>query len=294
MSKTDIERIKEFYKDYKTVNNSPHITFFAKTDYVAVSIYTTGKVMFQGDDAEDEYNMWLTMLNYHATESKKTPPDFKDYFYPSIGSDEVGTGDFFGPITVCAYHLSQQDVSAFKQLNIRDSKNLSDEQILIIGDAIKDIGTFSLLTLHNDKYNQLVNKGFNMNKIKAYLHNKAILNLLKKINGSPEVIMDQFTPEKKYFQYLNTERQVYRNITFLTKAESRYASVALASILARYAFLKHFDHLSTQVGVTLPKGAGAKVDDIAASLIKEHGEAYLENIAKLNFKTLDKAKKLVK
>lgn len=294
MSKTDIARIKQFYQDYEVENNSPHIVFFAKTEYVAVSIYTTGKVMFQGEDAEDEYNMWLTILNYPAAESASKKPDFKDYFYPSIGSDEVGTGDFFGPITVCAFHLNQSDIEVYKQLNIRDSKNVSDEQILIIGEAIKDMGTFSLLTLHNDKYNQLVKKGFNMNKIKAYLHNKAILNLLQKIHGSPEVIIDQFTPEKKYFQYLNTEQRVYRNITFLTKAESRYASVALASILARYAFLKHFDHLSDQVGVTLPKGAGAKVDDIAASLIKKHGEAYLENIAKTHFTTFDKAKKLAK
>ncbi|MCF7925311.1 MAG: ribonuclease HIII [Candidatus Izimaplasma sp.] len=294
LSDSEINRIETFYQDFKVANNNTYIRFFAKTEYITVTVYSTNKVMFQGEDAKEEYDMWVNMLAYHEESTKTKTPNFKDYFYPSIGSDEVGTGDFFGPIIVCAYHLKQADVKTYKALNIKDSKRLSDDYILSLGEAIKEIGTYSLLTLHNDKYNQLIERGFNMNKIKAYLHNKAILNLLNKINGNPEIIMDQFTPEKNYFRYLNKEQHVCRNITFLTKAESRYASVALASILARYAFLKHFNVLSKQIGLTLPKGASLKVDEIAAKLIEERGEKCLYDIAKLNFKTFNKAKALLK
>lgn len=298
LSEDNILRICTFYKDFQSDNTNDYVRFFAKADYVTVTVYTSNKAMFQGEDAKAEYDMWVTMLSYHETKPTKESlkasqhPSFKDYFYPAIGSDEVGTGDFFGPMVVCAFYLKNSDVLTFKALDIKDSKNISDEKIRVLGKQIKDIGTYSVLTLHNEKYNRLIKSGFNMNKIKAYLHNKAILNVLFKTDGAPEVIVDQFTPERNYFRYLNQENKVYRNITFLTKAESRYACVALASIMARYAFLQHMDKLSKDLGVTLRKGASHLVDEQAASLIETHGEAFMERIAKCNFKTFDKAKKL--
>ena len=82
-------------------------------------------------------------------------------------------------------------------------------------------------------------------------------------------------------------------IRFTTKAESKFASVAIASIIARYAFLKHFDIISNESGYKLLKGAGRKVDELAAKILKEKGEIFLTQYAKMNFKTLGKAKKLL-
>ena len=46
--------------------------------------------------------------------------------------------------------------------------------------------------------------GYNMNKIKAIYHNKAILGLMKKDNFVYDmVVVDQFTPERNYYNYLN-------------------------------------------------------------------------------------------
>jgi ribonuclease HIII len=296
LQEDNIKRIVTFYNDYKKISNNEFIRFFAKTDFVSVSVYKTGKVMFQGEDSEQEFNMWKIMLNYEEDSpkakklTKKIAPT--DYFYPSIGSDEVGTGDFFGPITVCAAYLSKEDIQFAQGLGIDDSKKIKDEKILIIGEQLKDKVKYSLLTLHNEKYNELVSRGFNMNKMKAYLHNKAIINLLGKINGTPEVIIDQFAEEKLYFRYLSDETKVYKNVTLTTKAESKYASVAIGSIIARYAFLKHFDNLSKEAGYHLPKGASNEVDKVAARIIKDKGVNYLNSFAKMNFKTLDKAKNI--
>jgi ribonuclease HIII len=294
-SSDDILRIKQFYLDYQTENNNPSIIFFAKSEFVTVSVYKSGKVMFQGKDAKEEYQMWQTMLGYQPviSDKKVIPNSPVNYFYSSIGSDEVGTGDFFGPIVVCAFYLSKEHISQIKSLGINDSKKLTDRRIMELGPQIKDMGEYSLLVLHNEKYNDLVKRGFNMNKIKAYLHNKAILNLLKKIDGTPQVVLDQFTPERNYFQYLSKERNVYQNITFRTKAESKYASVALGSILARYAFLQYFEKLAKESGYNLLKGAGPKVDMVAATMIKELGIGQMVHYAKLNFKNLQKAQNLL-
>lgn len=294
LTEIDIKKVMNFYREYEKENKNQYIRFFAKTNVLSVSIYTSGKVMFQGEDSELEYNMWVTMLNYEDCKPKIVKAvKYDDYFYSSIGSDEVGTGDFFGPVVVCAAYLDKESIPLIKTLGIDDSKKITDDKILKIGEVLKDKITYSLLVLHNEKFNDLTKRGFNMNKIKAYLHNKAILNLLNKINGTPEVIVDQFAEESLYFRYLMDENKVYRNITFTTKAESKYASVAIASIIARYAFLKHFDNLSKESGYHLLKGANKEVDKVAARVIKDKGEGYLYTYCKINFKNLEKAKNLV-
>ena len=300
LSNDDIKRVIAFYKDYQAESKNGSVVFFAKTDYISVTVYTTNKVMFQGVDSEAEYKMWKTMLAYHEESKSKEPkPATKkqsetDYYLVSIGSDEVGTGDFFGPVTVCAAYLDKENLRFIKSLKIDDSKKISDEKILVLGDQLKDKIVFSLLSLHNEKFNDLTKSGYNLNKIKAYLHNKAILNLHHKLFDSPPVIMDQFANEGLYFRYLSNETEVFRKLRFETKAESKYASVAIASIIARYAFLKHFERLSNEAGYNLLKGAGSNVDRLASVILKEKGEAFLAKYAKMNYKNLEKAKALLK
>ncbi len=291
------KRVIIFYRDYQADSKNESVVFFAKTDYVAVTVYSTNKVMFQGEDAEDEYKMWKVMLDYKediAPKKKIVKQKDTDYYLLSIGSDEVGTGDFFGPITVCAAYLDKDNLEYIKGLKIDDSKKLSDEKIINIAERIKDRLVFSLLSLHNEKFNELTRRGYNMNKIKAILHNKAILNLQMKVFENPPVIVDQFAEEGLYFRYLSNENKVYRDIRFTTKAESKYASVAIASIIARYAFLKHFDILVSESGYPLKKGAGSQVDELTSQIIEEKGENFLEKYAKMNFRTLTKAKELLK
>lgn len=300
LTKEETKKVIKFYRDFAADSKNESVLFFAKSEFVTVTIYSSNKVMFQGEDSEAEYNMWVAMLDYKGETPVKKQVDkakteiVQDYFLESIGSDEVGTGDFFGPITVCAAYLDYRNLVWVKSLGIDDSKKLTDEKILILGEQLAHRITFSLLTLHNDKFNDLTEKGYNMNKLKAYLHNKAILNLLSKLNTEPPVIMDQFAEKKLYFSYLTEEDNVYRDIIFKTKGESKHASIAIASIIARYAFLKHFDKISIDSGFDLLKGASKEVDMLAANIIKTKGEVFLRKYAKLNFRTLLKAKDILK
>ncbi len=300
LTKEETLRIVKFYRDYAADSKNESVLFFAKTEFVAVTVYSSNKVMFQGEDSEAEYKMWVAMLNYSddkiiiKTSTTKKTEIVQDYFLESIGSDEVGTGDFFGPVTVCAAYLDYRNIEFVKGLGIDDSKKLTDEKILVIGEQLIDKITFSLLTLHNEKFNDLTEKGYNLNKLKAYLHNKAILNLLAKLNTEPTVIMDQFAEKNLYFSYLKDEENVYNDIIFKTKGESKHASIAIASIIARYAFLKHFDKMCVDSGFELLKGASKHVDLLTANIIKEKGELFLRKYAKLNFKNLNKAKDILK
>ena len=65
-------------------------------------------------------------------------------------------------------------------------------------------------------------------------------------------------------------------------------AVAAASVLARANFLQNIEHLGKKYGVSIPKGASAKVTEVACDLVKKHGPSILQKVAKCHFKTADK------
>jgi ribonuclease HIII len=122
------------------------------------------------------------------------------------------------------------------------------------------------------------------------LHNRAILGLLKKDNFSYDmVVMDQFTPARNYFGYLkDIGDNIFRKITFTTKAEDKCLSVACSSIISRYTFMKEMDRISKSIDKVLPLGAGVLVDEAGKDIVNKHGKDILNKIAKVSFKNTEK------
>ena len=71
--------------------------------------------------------------------------------------------------------------------------------------------------------------------------------------------------------------------TFKTKGESYYPCVALASVIARYAFLLEKDELDKKYKTNIPFGASNKVNDFAKKFVDKYGVDELKKIAKINF-----------
>ena len=94
-----------------------------------ITMYESGKVMFQGKSADVDATMWKEMDGIETTPKEKAD-DNKYHNCSSVGSDEVGTGDYFGPIVVTATYVRLEDVKFLEDLGIRDSKKLTDEFIL--------------------------------------------------------------------------------------------------------------------------------------------------------------------
>lgn len=278
-----LAKMASFYKDSIEAINNENILFFARGEKVTISAYKKAKnglhkVLFQGEKSAYEASIWGVP---EAKKPEETTP-IKAY-YPQIGSDEVGTGDFFGPITVAAAYVTVQDVAFLSSiLRVTDSKALSDERIRGLGPILIQKIPYSQLCLPNDKYNGLVERGLNMNMIKAKMHNRCLLNLKNEYPGST-LYVDQFAVPKTYYSYLEDEEEIASNIFFATKGETKFLSVATASIIARYSFLRHMDALGEKYGVSFPYGAGPKVDEFAAEFLKKHGEEELLNVAKTNF-----------
>ncbi|UQD52961.1 ribonuclease HIII [Bacillus methanolicus] len=298
-SKIELEQIKKYYENHLIEKVPQGGLFSAKTANCTITAYQSGKIMFQGNGAEAEAKKWGD-----AKQHVSSKPVYVSGSLPSeissmsvLGSDEVGTGDYFGPITVVAAYVKKDDIPILKDIGVKDSKQLTDEKITLIAKQLINIVPHSLLTLHNEKYNQLQQSGMSQGKMKALLHNQAIGHVLKKIAPEkPEAILiDQFVKENIYFQHIKDQSAIQRDrVFFSTKAEGIHVSVAAASIIARYAFIRHFEKLSEAAGFTLPKGASQRVDEAAAKLIKEKGRESLQKFVKLHFANTQKAIQLSK
>jgi ribonuclease HIII len=298
----EILKMKDYYRSVLVEKVPQGGIFSAKLNSCVITAYKSGKVLFQGTNSEDEAKKWGQTPSTTKQTNVKKPANSGNLpanigSLSVIGSDEVGTGDFFGPITVVAAYVKKEDIPLLKELGVKDSKDLHDDKIIAIARQIKDIVPHSLLTLHNSKYNQMQQTGMSQGKMKALLHNQAIGHVLKKIAPvKPEAILiDQFVQSSTYYQHLKGQKEIVReNVFFSTKAEGIHIAVAAASILARYAFVQYIDKLSAAAGFKLPKGAGSQVDVAAAKLILQKGREVLPQYVKLHFANTEKALHIVR
>lgn len=306
VSKNTVEEMKEFLQDTIREKTPPYAVFQADDCDTVITVYESGKAVFQGKDADLSSEFWierekhlnptkkLDITNSDNKEKKKEDIyiDPKIYYSSSIGSDEVGTGDYFGPIVVTASFVSKEDIPFLEELGVKDSKKMTDDKILeIVPKIIKRI-PYSSFILSNKQYNEY-NKDYNMNKIKAILHNKVLLEMKNKGFNYNYIIVDEFAQKYVYFSYLKESNNVVRDITFLTKGESRHLSVAVSSLISRFIFLKEFDKLSSSLKVNLLKGASDKVDEIGVKIATMYGFDKLNECAKLSFKNTEKIKEKI-
>ncbi|WP_270179525.1 ribonuclease HIII [Alkalihalobacillus sp. CinArs1] len=293
--------MKNKYNSMLTDKQPPGSVFVAKLPSCTITAYRSGKVLFQGAGAETEAKPWQSADA--PSPKKKSAKKVCDHQYapPStisslsaIGSDEVGTGDFFGPMTVVAAFVDKKQMPLLKELGVRDSKGMKDPEIIEIAKNLIKTIPYSLLILPNEKYNAMQRKGMNQGKMKALLHNQAIQNVQKKVPSYDAILVDQFAKPEVYFNYLKGQPTIVKDsVYFATKAEELHLAVAAASIIARYSFVMEMNRLGKENNVELPKGAGPVVDQAAAKLIQKHGEDVLNKVAKVHFANSQKAIKLV-
>lgn len=290
------EKMIEYYNDKKRLKTPPYAIFQADEADTVITLYSTNKVVFQGVGADIDSQMWKEINNGNEDileiieddlPKKESKKEVEEETLPleisSIGSDEVGTGDYFGPIVVTASYVTKENVPFLIELGVKDSKKLLDEQILKIVPKLIDKIPHHTLILNNTDYNKYHSTDMNMNKIKAILHNKALYELVNKNYQYDNIVIDQFCNPNKYYEYIENAKNQVKNITFLTKAEDKVLSVACSSLISRYIFIKEINKIGDKLDMFIPKGASDIVDDVAIKIVKKYGKDKLKEIAKLNF-----------
>ncbi|MCJ7552805.1 MAG: ribonuclease HIII [Ignavibacteriaceae bacterium] len=201
-----------------------------------------------------------------------------------IGTDESGKGDFFGPLVIAAVYADQITLNELKQIGVKDSKQLTDEQIKIISKQIRKIipeNFRNVVAINPEKYNQLYDSFKNLNKLLAWGHSKAIENIFLK-NNATTAISDKFGDEGLIISEL-AKKKIDINLIQTTKAE-RFTAVAAASILARDKMLNWFTKTTKELKFEIPKGAGDVVNITLDKIASKNGTEFLSKLVKLHFK----------
>lgn len=293
------EMMIDYFDEFKREKTPQYAILQADDGDTVVTLYNSGKAVFQGRDADLAADFWIETEKINSgsakvssSDEKKEKKEFERKIplrVSSIGSDEVGTGDFFGPIVVSATYVAKENVDFLLDLGVKDSKKMSDAEIKkVVPEIIKKI-PYNTFVLTNKQYNEMYDSEMNMNKMKAILHNKVLSGFMDKEKYPYDyIVVDQFENPKSYYAHLKDAKFKVYNITFLTKAEDQCLSVACASLISRYIFLQEMDKLSKHLMLDLPKGAGPLVDEVGSKIVASYGKDKLYEVAKMNFKNAEK------
>ena len=281
-SEKEIQAFLEHYQTSLAPSKNPYIRYFLKLPQATVSIYTSGKVLLQGEGAEK----YASFFGYQVVE------ETSGQNLPLIGTDEVGNGSYFGGLAVVASFVTPDQHAFLRKLGVGDSKTLTDQKIRQIAPILKEKIQHQALLLSPSKYNEVIGDRYNAVSVKVALHNQAIYLLLQKGIQPEKIVIDAFTSAKNYDKYLAQEANRFSNpISLEEKAEGKYLAVAVSSIIARDLFLENLENLGRELGYQLPSGAGTASDKVASQILQAYGMQGLNFCAKLHFKNTEKAKK---
>ena len=276
----------------------PYARFAFESDKTNLVFYESGKLVVQGKGTQEFVEFLLdpeilkqVKLGY---ETILNP----DLLLPRLGVDESGKGDFFGPLCIAGVYVNDAVITAWKDLGVRDSKNISsDKKIAELAEKIRKTPgcVVDSVVVGNEAYNRLYAKMKSVNTLLAWGHARVIENLMGKryqMNPPPvKAISDQFAASKSVIEKALMAQGKEIQLVQRHKAEEDIA-VAAASILARDEFVKGLAKLEHQFQMKFPKGAGDLVDKVAKGFVELRGAGELQKVSKLHFRTALRAQGL--
>jgi ribonuclease HIII len=260
-----------------------HARFAVKALGVNLVCYTSGKLVVQGKVLDAFAREFLGGLAAAPTAARSDEKLLFDT--PTIGSDEAGKGDYFGPLVVASVYIEPQRAPELAAIGVADSKTLTDLRMFPIAEHIEREFDCEVRALMPAEYNARWAADPNVNHVLADLHADAIATL---VGRHPEamVLVDRFASGDVLASRLR-RRAAPRRLVQVPRAEA-HPVVGAASIVARVHFLEGFRRCEEDSGTDLHKGAGAPVDVAARAAFAIGGHALMGRIAKLHFKNSER------
>jgi ribonuclease HIII len=254
---------------------------------VNVTAYDKRKiVVIAGKGTED---FVLNTLEMEVTGAPRLGYDevlHPERFQPHAGLDESGKGDFFGPVVAATVIADKPAIEIWLKAGVKDSKRLTDPQILKLDDLIRKTAGAVAKTCFcgMPKYNELMMRpGANLNRLLAWQHATALNQALNE-KWVPWGLLDQFSEQPLTQRELAKKEVKNFELKMRPRAEEDPV-VAAASIVARAEYVRIMKQLSLRFGAPLQKGASARVKEQAAQIIEKFGVGALGDFAKLHFRT---------
>lgn len=161
-----------------------------KDGEVNLVVYKSGKVVF--NDTTASRKVIDAIL--------KTETEF-DYV---LGSDEVGKGEWYGPLIAVCVALTPTLIDNFRKIGVRDSKTISKMNISLLAQQIHEknfVWKYTILNppTFNQMFEDFRKEGKSLNELLAWAHSRAIRETLDNVKYSrARLIIDKFDVEKTY------------------------------------------------------------------------------------------------
>src|SRR5690554_2181353 len=113
LNNEQIQSLISKYQKYQINNTTKYMVFRARINGATLTIYTTNKVTIQGEDVTNlfsEISSAYHLINPKQRKNYELKKHKIDINFSIIGTDEVGTGDYFGPIIVCACFIPKEKI----------------------------------------------------------------------------------------------------------------------------------------------------------------------------------------
>lgn len=284
-----LKKIVDVCKKYSLSVTDKNLIYMFKYNNVRINIYCNNTVTFDGND-NDVYKLEIlfNLIDKQSIDQKMIVKD-ETNLNGCIGCDEVGTGDYFGPVITCCCFIENSNILKIKALGIDDSKKMNDTVIIDVYKKLITLVEYSVVICLPNDYNKQIDLLKNSNILKAKLHNEGLIDLTNKLSSNKyQIVMDQFANEKNYYSYLEKINAKKIKIDlFVTKAESKYLSVAAASVIARANFIDQMNILSKKCNFVLPYGSSQTNQIVKAG--KKISQSYaLTDFAKIHFASITK------
>lgn len=281
-TKEQIDNLYNILLPQAEKETKPQYTYWQlKVKGIVYTAYTSGKVLIQGKD--------ITESNKYIQEDS-IPESVTNNRYPQAGSDEVGCGDYLGPIVVGICSIPNKKVANLLLDNgLKDSKDLSENKIMELDKLIRKHAIVSTIVLKPEQYNKWTAKGMNMVDIKCHLHKMAWEALQRKEDLPGLRVIDGFCTKERYDK--TVKNTTVKGIQFIPKADGEYVSCMCGAVVARAKFLRLMQAMEREWNTLFERGGNEKADMSAVKFVQEHSFDELEKVAKLNFANTKKVRK---
>lgn len=199
-----------------------------------------------------------------------------------VGTDEVGKGEWYGPLVIAGVALVPEDIVILRKMGVQDSKKLSIDKIRELGEYIRmsslvyDTRVLNPIA-YNKMYTEFKKEGKTLNDILAWAHTAIIKDILQKISfNKAKVVIDKFDIRATDLR-LGKIKDLGVQVIQKSRGESE-TPVAAASILAKMLYEDEIKFLNKKYRIDLKKSEPEKIP-----------KDILELVAKTHFKNVKKA-----
>ncbi len=267
LKKEEVEKLRGYIQRNKlrlVPVKSEHESIRVDDEGLKLILYNSGKFVYNEDERVGN------ILDSIMT---------NDGYCYTLGTDETGKGEWFGPLVVYCVALKPEHLRELRKLGVRDSKKIPKKRMVILAEKILkvDFPRKSIVLMpetYNKRYDEFRSEGKSLNNMLAWAHARLIKDMLGELDyRKAKIIIDRFDLKKTEFRLGDLDKT---GLEIIQKpgAESEIP-VAVASILAKREFENRVDGLNRRFNINLRR---TKPDEIRPEI--------LPLVAKLHFRNL--------